>query len=272
MAQTFEFSYSLSDSPDEDSIWRKDIAPGLTGIPENVFQVCQYGFAEMVNNVIEHSGSERFQVVSTDSDSAIGFTIIDQGVGIFNKIKNDLRLDDPRHAILELAKGKYTSDPQSHSGEGIFFTSRIFDYFAIFSEGLSFWGNNNYGSPAGHDGAKGTHIVMKIRKDSPVSLSAIFNEYADPDKQPGFYKTIIPVRLLKYGGHDLMSRSQAKRLTTRFERFLEVILDFSGITFIGQGFADEVFRVFANAHPAVHLTPVNCAEDVQRMIAHVIRL
>ncbi|MDR3284095.1 MAG: DUF4325 domain-containing protein [Treponema sp.] len=271
MAQTHEFSYSLFNSPGEDSIWRKDIAPHLTGIPENVLRVCQYGFSEMMNNVIDHSGSEKFQVVITAGDKAIQFKIIDQGVGIFNKIKSDLQLDDPRHAILELAKGKYTSDPQNHSREGIFFTSRVFDYFAIFSDNLAFLGNNNYDRPAAHDTVTGTVILMEIRTDSPVSLSAIFNEYADPDKQPGFYKTVIPVRLLKYDGEDLMSRSQAKRLITRFDRFIEVVLDFSDVPFIGQGFADEVFRVFANAHPTVRLAPVNCAEDVRRMIAHVAR-
>jgi hypothetical protein len=66
-----------------------------------------------------------------------------------------------------------------------------------------------------------------------------------------------------------MSRSQAKRLLTRFDRFLEVVLDFTGVDLIGQGFADELFRVFAAAHPKVHLSPINCNENVEKMIHHV---
>jgi hypothetical protein len=55
----------------------------------------------------------------------------------------------------------------------------------------------------------------------------------------------------------------------RFDRFLEVVLDFTGVDFIGQGFADEIFRVFAQAHPATRLIPVNCTDTVEKMIAHV---
>jgi hypothetical protein len=48
-----------------------------------------------------------------------------------------------------------------------------------------------------------------------------------------------------------------------------VVLDFTGVEMIGQGFADEIFRVFAEAHPSVHLTPVNYNDTVKNMIRHV---
>ena len=115
----------------------------------------------------------------------------------------------------------------------------------------------------------GTVVSMLIEKKSHLNISDIFNEYADPDKQPGFYKTRIPVKLMQYEGELLLSRSQAKRLITRFDKFLEVILDFQGVSEIGQAFADEVFRVFRNAHPDVHLKPINCVPAVQRMIAYI---
>jgi len=119
------------------------------------------------------------------------------------------------------------------------------------------------------DSVSGTTVSMVIEKKSHLNISNIFNEYADPDKQPGFYKTRIPVKLMEYEGELLLSRSQAKRLITRFDKFLEVILDFQGVTEIGQAFADEVFRVFRNAHPNVHLEPINCSPTVQRMIAYI---
>ena len=68
----------------------------------------------------------------------VKFTIKDDGIGIFTKIQQDFNLSDKRHSILELAKGKLTSDPLRHSGEGIFFTSRMFDRFVILSEDLTF--------------------------------------------------------------------------------------------------------------------------------------
>lgn len=65
------------------------------------------------------------------------------------------------------------------------------------------------------------------------------------------------------------SRSQARRLIIRFERFKNVVLDYSGIDQIGQGFADEVYRVFQNAHPDCLLITINANEAVRRMIQHV---
>ena len=110
---------------------------------------------------------------------------------------------------------------------------------------------------------------MDIRNKSQISIADIFNEYTDPDKQPGFHKTIIPVQLMQYEGESLLSRSQAKRLIVRFDRFIEVILDFTGVSIIGQAFADEVFRVFKTEHPQVHLIPVNYNDDIKKMIEHV---
>jgi hypothetical protein len=110
---------------------------------------------------------------------------------------------------------------------------------------------------------------MEISTSSRLVLADVFNEYTDPDKQPGFYKTTVPVQIMQYEGESLMSRSQAKRLMNRFDRFLEVVLDFANISFIGQGFADEIFRVFAQAHPGTRLIPVHCTETVEKMIAHV---
>ncbi|RMH93161.1 DUF4325 domain-containing protein [Lysobacter pythonis] len=61
-------------------------------------------------------------------------------------------------------------------------------------------------------------------------------------------------------------RAQAKRLLEKVAGFRIVVLDFSGGTDIGQAFADEVFRVFANAHPAIELAAIHAAPAVQAMI------
>lgn len=269
--QNFEYSYLLQSSIDEDLIWRKDIFPHLKTVNQNVLQICQYGLTEMVNNAIEHSGSSTIKIKLSRNEENVRFDVIDYGIGIFTKIKSDLGLEKPDHAILELIKGKFTSDPQRHSGEGIFFTSRIFDIFTIISGGLMFsWlKNSNQFEFSNLKDSPGTIVTMIISTNSKLSLADVFNEFANPDKQPGFYKTTIPMQIMQSEGDSLMSRSQARRLINRFDRFLEVILDFTGVIFIGQGFADEIFRVFAQVHPAIRLIPVNCTETVERMIAHV---
>jgi hypothetical protein len=59
-------------------------------------------------------------------------------------------------------------------------------------------------------------------------------------------------------------RSQTKRLMRRVERFRTVVLDFAGVTSIGQSFTDEVFRVFANAPPDVELVRMHATPAVQQ--------
>lgn len=270
ITKKYFFTYKLKDKLEEHVIFRKDILPLLSGLQENVQRIVQYCFTEMVNNVIDHSNADMMNVEVDLNALNIEIWVIDNGVGIFKKIQKDLGLEDPKHSILELAKGKFTSDPEKHSGEGIFFTSRLCDEFAILSDNLFFSGHHeNDWLLEKPNSTLGTAVSMVIEKKSNLNISDIFNEYADPDKQPGFYKTRIPVKLMEYEGELLLSRSQAKRLITRFDKFLEVILDFQGVTEIGQAFADEVFRVFRNMHPNVHLVPINCSPTVQRMIAYI---
>lgn len=96
----------------------------------------------------------------------------------------------------------------------------------------------------------------------------VFNRFALPEEF-SFEKTIVPVRLAQHEGQNLISRSQAKRLTRRFEKFQTVILDFSGVEEIGQGFANEVFRVFKTAHPEIDMTPIKMTDEVRAMIRRV---
>lgn len=68
-----------------------------------------------------------------------------------------------------------------------------------------------------------------------------------------------------------MSRAQAKKICSELTEFKEVVLDFENINWMGQGFADQLFRVFQNEYPDIKLTPVNMNEDVYKMYRHVKR-
>ena len=81
-----------------------------------------------------------------------------------------------------------------------------------------------------------------------------------------FLQSDVSIRLAQYAKDDLISRSQARRVLTRFHRFQEVLLDFSGVDFIGQAFADEIFRVFRTEHPEVRLVSNNANSYVAGMI------
>lgn len=121
-------------------MWRESINPLLKkqGITTNVMEICQYGFTEMINNVLDHSEGTRLSFRVRYNAALLTINVTDNGVGIFNKIQKELGLEDHLHAILELAKGKLTTDPARHTGEGIFFTSRMFDNLVITSGTLRF--------------------------------------------------------------------------------------------------------------------------------------
>jgi hypothetical protein len=147
----------------------------------------------------------------------------------------------------------------------------MFDRFVILSEDLTFFGHDNddWLFSDLERSFPGTLVMMTIERRATRSVKEVFDRFAPESGEFGFQKTIVPVKLMQYEGDNLVSRSQAKRLIHRFEQFREVILDFDGVKFIGQPFADELFRVFKNSHPEVHLYVVNTNEDVDKMIKHV---
>nr|SPS05533.1 Transcriptional regulator, ArsR family [Candidatus Nitrotoga fabula] len=251
----------------EDIVWKEKLSPFLADLPENVYEIWNYGVTEMVNNAIDHSqGTElTIQFVRTEIDVKIW--ISDNGEGIFHRIQRLCNLYDAREAILELAKGKFTTDPANHSGEGIFFTSRVFDFFFIFSRNLCFSHILEQDDWLIDDDSDflGTRVYLSVDNNSQRTLKSIFTEFSEPEEFT-FSKTIVPVRLARHEGEKLVSRSQAKRLVSRFEKFKTVILDFAGVEEIGQAFSDEIFRVFVSAHPEVSLTPINVSSEVKKMI------
>ncbi|MBK7642982.1 MAG: STAS-like domain-containing protein [Planctomycetes bacterium] len=76
------------------------------------------------------------------------------------------------------------------------------------------------------------------------------------------------VALATQEGTVLFARSQAKRVMARCGQSRNVTLDCSGVETIGPAFADEIFRVYANAHPEIELRWVNAVPEVEGRIRH----
>ncbi len=269
----YEFTLKVSADLEEDVVWRKEIWPRLKHLKPNMVEICHYGFTEMLNNVIEHAEAKKVLLGIGFRGPEVTLMVKDNGVGIFNKIQKDFHLTDPRHALLELTKGKLTSDKMNHSGEGIFFTSRVFDLFNIASDKLLFLcQNGNDWLFEEKNNVPGTAIYMVIDTNTTRTLREVFDHFTAHDEDYGFSKTSVPVKLAEYEGDSLISRSQAKRLLTRFELFKEVWLDFTGVESIGQAFADEIFRVFKNNHPEISLYSTNTNSQVEKMIQRALNV
>lgn len=128
--------YPINGESDEDRAWTLDIASELGNLPRNVLDIWHFCFTEMFNNAVDHSGGTMIYVQIGKTAANTQILLSDDGIGIFRKIQSALGLIDERHAILELAKGKLTTDPKGHTGQGIFFTSRVLDSFDILSGGV----------------------------------------------------------------------------------------------------------------------------------------
>lgn len=254
----------------ESDVYSGDFDFMFKDLPKEVRNICQYGFTEMLNNAIDHSGGRMVTVNVDRTIEEIKITISDDGEGIFKHIARILNLNDPRESLLELSKGKLTTDPANHSGQGIFFSSRAFDRFVIDSGDIYFSHNdgdaNDWLLHSDKDG-EGTTVRMQIRLDSQRVLRSVFDQYTGSEEEDFvFNKTVVPIKLALYEGEQLVSRSQGKRILNRVERFKTVILDFKDVASIGQAFADEVFRVFVRQHPEITLIPINANDDVKRMV------
>jgi len=260
--------YNISPESAEDVVFRNDITLVLGNQPENVLDIWHYGFTEMFNNAIDHSGGSKIYVNIRKTAVNTEIALMDDGIGIFKKIQESLNLLDERHAILELSKGKLTTDPAHHTGEGIFFTSRMFDSFGILSGGVYF--SHTFGESEDwiferERFASGSTVWMKLNNHTARTTKKIFDHYVSGDDY-GFTKTVVPVKLAQYGNDKLISRSQAKRVLARVELFKTVIFDFTEVPSIGQAFADEIFRVFQQKHPDIELLVTKANSEVKRMI------
>ncbi len=256
--KTWQKRYSRQQS--ESDVWENDVLPQISDLPENTLDIWRYCFTEMFNNAVDHSSGTRITVQLKRTAVNTEIAVIDNGVGIFKKIQRAMKFSDEKHSALELAKGKFTTDPERHTGEGIFFTSKMLDSFDISSGGVYFT------SVSPLKNRKGTAVWMKLRNTTDRSRKEVFDEYASQENDYTFDKTVVPVKMTEYSPGDLISRSQAKRLLLRIDRFRRVVLDFQNVNQIGQAFADEIFRVFVRSHPSVDVQFMNANDEVIRMI------
>lgn len=268
-----EFSYAQDGNLAEDVVWRRDVSPLFAELPDNVRYILQYGLTEMVNNAIDHSSGTSVDVNIEKTAMTSLIQVTDDGEGIFKKIQREFNLEDERHAILELSKGKLTTDPAHHSGEGIFFSSRMFDRFLIVSGKTIFDHSGSYGDwlleiprRAVDMLGGGTSVLMELDNNTSRTAKEVFDRFTSGDEDYGFTKTIVPVRLAQYEQETLISRSQAKRLLARIDKFKTVVFDFEGVDTIGQAFADEIFRVFRSEHPDITILDINANPEIERMI------
>ena len=244
--------------------------PRIAELSENIKSIFAFAFSEMFNNAIEHSRSKSISIEVAVKDKDLSFIVSDSGVGAFRNIMKKKNLKSEIEAIQDLLKGKTTTMPKSHSGEGIFFTSKAGDVFILDSFGYRLSVNTIKPNIAIHHLStrkRGTRVVFRINTDSNRHLNDVFKKYTNLAETGdyGFDKTEIRVKLFTSGGVHI-SRSQARRVLAGLEKFKIILFDYENVPMVGQAFADEIYRVFKELHPDIRLENENMSEGVRFMV------
>lgn len=258
---------ALGDSFDESVVFETCLKPRLLDITsDESLDMANYAATEMLNNANDHAKASKVTIELTIDHENWTLSIQDNGIGIFAKLANHLDINSYHEVMLELNKGKLTTDPANHSGEGIFFTSRSIDQFWLSANGYCYMRDNKLSDWTFFKDSftGGTQVRLKHALQSSKDLTTVFEMYQSDDHL-AFDKTDIHVSLIEYG-NSLISRSQAKRVLNRLENFKHVMLDFKDVRAVGQGFADEIFRVYRMKHPGVIFSYCNANTDVTFMI------
>jgi anti-sigma regulatory factor (Ser/Thr protein kinase)/biotin operon repressor len=241
------------------------MAAELATASAQTLEILNYTATEILNNAIDHSEGTKVELLAACHADDIEITISDNGVGAFRKVQDHFGLSNELEAIAHIAKGQQTTWEARHTGQGLFFSSRAVDVFTVESGGRIWEVDNVREDTTVLPGVRrpGTKVVLRIRKSQTLTLKELFDRYSI--EEYAFDRGAVRVVLSDHG-NEFVSRSEAKRLGVGLELYGEVELDFTNVRAVGQGFVDELFRVWVREHPGTSFTYVNASEEVAFMI------
>ena len=220
---------------DDELYWSRlnDDGGFFSEMSEQAKNAIYFGFTEMLNNAVDHSKSGAGYVKIWHDDGKVRFIVRDRGIGVFRNVMVRKGFDNVMTAIQNLLKGKLTTMPAFHSGEGIFWTSKIADKFVLSSYDYRLTVDGKLDDYmvekiGEEEMVLGTMVYFEISEDTTKSLSELFREYSFDKKSASLDETVIPVKLYEEG-EVWISRSQAKKVLAGLEKFKRVVFDFKGI-------------------------------------------
>lgn len=253
---------------DEEAVWnevRREV-PELASLPEIAERALHTAIVELVDNAVSHSRGKRVEISFRRAHERLILEVADDGEGIFDHLAHENELADAMEALQQLTKGRLTTIPEEHTGEGLFLLSRIADFFEVESGGLRWMIDNeidDIGISVSHV-EPGTRVRFEVDAGTDTSLESVFAESSEAFE---LARRRVVVKLFETGNR-FLSRSEAKRLLDGLGRFRNVIVDFKGVEAVGQGFVDEMFRVWPSRHPNTRLHPVNMLPPIAFIVEH----
>lgn len=258
--QRAELRFSTADA-DAPGVYRalSSALPALGLVRGPARELLEHALIELADNAITHAASAELRVLVELGPTRVDVEVEDAGVGVFESVRRALRLASSLEALLALAKGPVACDPARHRGESLWFVAKTARRFELEANSLSLWldegGQSGFGVAKARPGTRARASVgLDTKQRVRDALEAVTLDHA-------FARTKLALRLFSVGSR-FTSRAEARRVLSGLERLSEVGMDFSGVEWVSQSFADEVFRVWASAHPETRLYPTQMNDDV----------
>ena len=198
---------------EEDLAWSRDFAPYFA-LPDAVLRLARHAFTELVNNAAEHSGGSQVTVSMRQTPTNMQLLVSDDGCGLFARLGTSHHLETPALAMLELGKGRLTSQPSRHTGRGLYFTARVADVLDLHANDAAFqhrgWQPHHW-QPVRPAARGGTSVFVAFSLDTARCLDAEMRAHSLDGAGYGFERTRVALSLLGDAQQGLESRAQARR-------------------------------------------------------------
>ena len=253
-----------------EELMRMYIVPHIQVLPRNILEIFEFSISALINNILEHANASKLYYKIFVNHNEAHFILNDNGKGIFNHIKSELKLPNVCFAALELTKGYITTNPKLHSGEELNAVINLFDMVEIDSSGKSLtFENKNTDWELKHSlQKKGSRFHLKISASSKRTCAQIFRKIFGDEKS----RIRILVSLLDISKHKVInSRSQAKNLLRNVENYKKVEFDFKKIDLIGPAFADALVRGAKKCNQFADIKWVNTNNTVDLLMSRSLR-
>ena len=260
---------NISSNNSSESIMKNYIAPHLTFLEKNIFDIFHFSIFSLIDNVFVHSTSHKifYKIYVTHKESH--FILNDNGVGIFDHIRSQLGLSDIFSAAFELSKGKLSINLKKRSVDNLYALIHLFDNVSIESNGINlrFINRGSKWQISNSLQKKGTKIHLIIDTSSKRSCSQIFKRIFNLNEK----RIRIAMNLLDISDYKIFnSRSKAKKAVRNIVDYNLIEFDFNKIDLIGPSFADELIRRTKEKNKFAKIKWINSNDTVDLLLSRAL--
>lgn len=254
---------------DPELIFNKFIKPQIQILKNNLYDIFQFSICALLTNIQDYSNARTVYFKLFISHKKVHFIISDNGIGIFEDIKNKQNLYNERLAALELAKGSISSEPQNRSGEEVKLICNLFDTITIDSSGQSLSFNKKNEKWLINDSlqSKGTRIHLTIDTFRKRTCKEVFERYFSSENS----KVRIPVNLADISQQNIVnSKSYVSYVLRNINNYNKVEFDFSQVNLIGPTFANELVRKTRESNLFAEIEWVNTNKTINLIMSNAL--